>query len=58
MVIRPFEEVILTVYGLDNKKPIGLDEFDVNFAVMNFLIDVESPMTYSLHFEMPEKYRH
>lgn len=58
MVIRPFEEVILTVYGLDNKKPIGLDEFDVNFAVMNFLIDVESPMTYSLHFEMPVKYRH
>ena len=55
MIIRPFEEVTLTVYGLDNKKPIGLDRFDVNFHVLNFLIDAGKPMTYSLHFEIPKK---
>jgi len=56
-ILRPFEEVTMTVYGLDNKKPIGLDRFDVNFEVLNFLVDAGKPMTYSLHFEMPEKYR-
>lgn len=55
MLIRPFEEATLTIYGLDNKKPIGLDRFDVNFHVLNFLIDAGEPMTYSLHFEIPKK---
>lgn len=55
MIIRPFEEVTMTVYGLDNRKPIGLDRFDVNFHVLNFLIDAGKPMTYSLHFEIPRK---
>lgn len=53
MILRPFEEVTMTIYGLDNKKPIGLDRFDVNFEVLNFFVDAGKPMTYSLHFEMP-----
>ena len=53
MIIRPFEETTVTVYGLDNKKPIGLDRFDVNFHVLNFHVDAGVPMTYSLHFEKP-----
>ena len=55
MILRPFEEVTMTIYGLDNKKPIGLDRFDVNFSVENFHVDAGKPMTYSLHFEIPKK---
>ena len=55
MILRPFEEVTMTIYGLDNKKPIGLDRFDVNFSVENFHVDAGKPMTSSLHFEIPKK---
>lgn len=55
MIIRPFEEMTMTIYGLDNKKPIGLDRFDVNFQVLNFFVDAGKPLVYSLHFEKPAK---
>ncbi len=55
MIIRPFEETTLTIYGWDYKKPMNLDRFDVNFQVLNFFVDAGKPMTYSLHFEKPAK---
>lgn len=53
MIVRPFEEVTLTIYGLDNKRPIGLSRFDVNFEVLNFFVDAGKPLIHSLHFELP-----
>lgn len=55
MVVRPFERMTITIYGLDNKKPIGLDSFDVNFNVNNFLTEPGRPLVYSLHFDMPSQ---
>lgn len=55
MIIRPFEETTLTVFGWDYKKPMNLDRFDVNFEVLNFFVDAGKPMVYSLHFEKPAK---
>lgn len=55
MIIRPFEEVTLTVFGWDYKKPMNLERFDVNFEVLNFFVDAGKPMIYSLHFEKPAK---
>lgn len=54
MIIRPFECTTIAVYGLDNKKPIGLDSFDVNFCVDNFLTEPGKPLVHSIHFDMPE----
>ena len=53
MIVRPFEEVTLTIYGPDNKRPIGLSRFDVNFEVLNFFVDAGKPLIHSLHFELP-----
>lgn len=55
MIVRPFEEMTLTVYGWDYKKPMNLDRFDVNFQVLNFFVDADKPLVYSLHFEKPAK---
>jgi hypothetical protein len=45
----------LTVTGLDNKKPLGVDQVDVNFYVTNFFVDADKPMHYQLHFEKPKQ---
>ena len=52
MIVRPFEVMTMTIYGLDNKKPIGLDSFDVNFYVNNFLTEPGKPLVHSIHFDM------
>lgn len=53
MIVRPFECMTMTIYGLDNKKPIGLDSFDVNFYVNNFLTEPGKPLVHSIHFAFP-----
>lgn len=53
MIVRPFECMTMTIYGLDNKKPIGLDSFDVNFYVNNFLTEPGKPLVHSIHFDFP-----
>lgn len=53
MIVRPFECMTMTIYGLDNKKPIGLDSFDVNFYVNNFLTEPDKPLVHSIHFAFP-----
>lgn len=55
--INEGEELSFTIYGLDNTKPIGVNEFDMNLYVENFLTDVDTPLVVSYHFSMPTKYR-
>jgi hypothetical protein len=55
LIVQPFAEMTLTVTGLDNKKPLGVDQVDVNFYVTNFFVDADKPMHYQLHFEKPKQ---
>ena len=57
LYINEKEELSISINGTDSRKPIGLDEFDVNFAVANWYTDVDTPLVVSYHFVMPEKYR-
>lgn len=51
------EELSIGINGPDSRKPIGAAEINANFRVMNWLTDADTPLTYSLHFTVPEKYR-
>ena len=51
------EELTFSINGADSRKPIGLNEFDVNLYIANWLTDVDAPLKVSYHFVMPEKYR-
>ena len=51
------EELTFSINGTDSRKPIGLDEFDVNLYIANWLTDVDTPLKVSYHFVMPAKYR-
>lgn len=57
LYINENENLSIGVNGIDSRKPIGLDEFDVNFAIANWYTDVDTPLVVSYHFVMPEKYR-
>lgn len=53
MTIYPFERTTIAIYGLDNKKPIGLERFEMNFTVENFLTAPSTPLRRSIGFVMP-----
>ncbi|MCQ2136029.1 MAG: Sb-PDE family phosphodiesterase [Bacteroidales bacterium] len=55
--INEGEELTISINGYDNNAPLGINEFDVNFYVQNFLTDVDTPLSVSYHFSMPAKYR-
>ena len=57
LYINEEEDLSIGINGIDSRKPIGLDEFDVNFYVANWLTDVDTPLVISYHFSMPAKYR-
>ncbi len=47
------ERTTIAIYGLDNKKPIGLERFEMNFTVENFLTAPSTPLRRSIGFVMP-----
>lgn len=55
--INEGEELSVSINGIDSRKPIGAAEIDANFYVVNWLTDADTPLKYSLHFTVPEKYR-
>ena len=57
LYINEGEELSFTINGADSRKAIGLDEFDVNLAIANWLTDADTPLKVSFHFVMPAKYR-
>ena len=57
LYINEGEDLQIGINGIDSRYPIGLNEFDVNFSIANWLTDVDTPLVVSYHFVMPEKYR-
>lgn len=57
LYINEGEELSIGINGPDSRYAIGQNEFDVNFAIANWLTDVDTPLVISYHFSMPEKYR-
>ena len=57
LYINEGEELSIGINGPDSRYAIGQNEFDVNFAIANWLTDVDTPLIISYHFSMPEKYR-
>ena len=57
LYINEGEDIQIGINGIDSRYPIGLNEFDVNFSIANWLTDVDTPLVVSYHFVMPEKYR-
>lgn len=55
--INEFEEISVSVAPVDTRLPFDFSEFDVNFSVLNWLTDVDTPMKVSYHFVIPAKYR-
>lgn len=55
LVLEPFEQRRVTLYGHYYKDDIAVDEFDMNYNVTNFHVDAGVPMKFSMHFTMPKK---
>lgn len=53
--INPGEELILAVDPLYGAKRFDFTECDLNYKVMNYFVDTDTPLKVSWHFTVPQK---